>query len=83
MLLGDGRKGKIVDLISIIWISKWGLINYGLYLFLLFVLIVGKFIDSLNAIFLEVISKLIISDSNLDVYFVLFLFLFRRCSFII
>lgn len=78
--LGDGTKGTTADLISIIWISKWGLINYGSHLLSSPVPTVGKFTDSSNATFLEAISKSITSDSNLDAHFVLPPFLSRRCS---
>ena len=78
--LGDGTKGKIADLISIIWISKWGLINYGSHLLSSLVPTVGKFTDSSNATFLEAISKSIPSDSNVDAHFVLPPFQSRRGS---
>lgn len=73
-------KGKIADLISIIWISKWGLINYGSHLLSSLVPTVGKFTDSSNATFLEAISKSIACDSNLDAHFILPPFMSRRRS---
>lgn len=73
-------KGKIADLISIIWISKWGLINYGSHLLSSRKPAVGKFTDSSNATFLEAISKSIASDSNLDAHFLLPPFLSGRGS---
>ena len=73
-------KGKDCRLISIIWISKWGLINYGSHLLSSLVPTVGKFTDSSNATFLEAISKSIPSDSNSDAHFVLPPFQSRRGS---